>query len=99
MKRIQNGESWFALGLPRQVDFMEWECKIHIDGLELIVRQAFGVDSMQALLLGVEALRLSLKRSPYRLAGSAIPPFIPMVAFRSRWEEILVKSSKSEWSN
>ena len=56
-----------ALGMPRQVDFMEWECKIHIAGLEPIVHQAFGVDSMQALLLAVEALRQSLKRSPVRL--------------------------------
>jgi len=57
-----------ALGAPRQVDSMEWECKLHIDGLEPIMHQISGVDSMQALLLGVEALRLSLKRSPYRLA-------------------------------
>jgi hypothetical protein len=66
-----------ALGVPRQVDFMEWECKIHIDGLEPIAHQTFGVDSMQALLLGVEALRMSLKRSPYRLAWLGDSTFYP----------------------
>jgi hypothetical protein len=36
-----------------------------------------GVDSMQALLLGVEALRLSLKRSPRRLAWLGDSTFYP----------------------
>ena len=59
-----------SLGMPRQVSPLGWECDVYIDGLGVkpIVDYGYGVDSLMALLQGVEVLRLSLKRSPYRLS-------------------------------
>jgi len=59
-----------SLGVPRQVSPLEWQCDVHIDGLGVkpILNYGSGADSLDALLLAAEVLRLSLKRSPYRLA-------------------------------
>ena len=59
-----------SVGMPQQVGYLDWRCDIRIDGLspEPILDHASGVDSLQALLIGVEVLRLALKRSPRRLA-------------------------------
>jgi len=68
-----------SLGMPRQVSPLGWECDVYIDGLGVkpIVDYGSGVDSMQALLQAVEALRLSLKRSPHRLAWLGNSTFYP----------------------
>ena len=59
-----------SLDMPRQVGPVEWQCDIHIDGLGVkpVLDYGVGVDSLQALLMGVEILRLALKQSPHRLA-------------------------------
>ena len=66
-----------SLGLPRQVSPGEWQCRVGIDGLssEPIVKPVSGADSVQALLLAFQYLRLSLKDSKCRLAwpDNAIP--------------------------
>jgi hypothetical protein len=58
-----------SLGMPRRVSSEEWQCKVRIDGLdaEPISQWISSVDSLDALLLGVEFIRLSLKRSPRHL--------------------------------
>jgi len=59
-----------SLGLPKRVSSDEWQCGVRIDGLDArpISKQISGVDSLQALLLALQLLRLSLKHSPCRLA-------------------------------
>lgn len=59
-----------SLGLPRQVGSGEWQCRVGIDGLtsDPIVKPVSGTDSVQALLLAFQYLRLSLKDSKCRLA-------------------------------
>jgi hypothetical protein len=59
-----------SLGMPRRVGSDEWQCRVSIDGLKAkpIVEKVTGVDSLQALQLGLVVLRKSLRRSPFRLA-------------------------------
>jgi len=92
-----------SLGVPRQVSSEEWQCNVRIDGLaaEPILETASGVDSLQALLLGVEFLRASLRRSRRRLAwvgdtilcpSGGIPRQVPEdlgEAFDKRIEQLL----------
>jgi len=59
-----------SLGLPRRVRLGQWQCPVRIDGLnpKPISRLVSGVDSLQALLLAFQYLRLTLKDSHRRLA-------------------------------
>ena len=54
-----------SVGLPRRVSSDEWQCPVCIDGLEAkpILKNVSGVDSLQALLLAAEYLRMRLKQS------------------------------------
>jgi hypothetical protein len=54
-----------SLGLPRRVSSDEWQCPVCIDCLEAkpILKNVSGVDSLQALLLAAEYLRMRLKQS------------------------------------
>ena len=100
-----------SLGLPRQVHPLEWECRVHIDGLEPASERVGGVDSMQALLLAVETLRLSLKRSPYRLAwlgdstfypAGGIPRQVPAdlgEEFDERMEQLIERERQPFWES
>ncbi len=88
---------------------MEWQCNVHIDGLKPILEQVSGVDSMQALLLGVETLRLSLKQSGYRLAwlgdstfypAGGIPQQVPAdlgEEFDERMEQVIKREARPFW--
>ena len=66
-----------ALGMPRRIGRGWWQCDIHIDGGEAIPNQVEGVDSLDALLNGVNALRWSLMHSGRKLAwpDTGIPCF------------------------
>lgn len=100
-----------SLGLPRQVHPLEWECGVHIDGLEPTWERVGGVDSMQALPLAVETLRLSLKRSPYRLAwlgdstfypAGGIPRQVPAdlgEEFDERMEQLIERERQPYWES
>lgn len=59
-----------SLDMPRQIGPKDWQCDIHIDGLGVkpILDYGVGGDSLEALLMGVEILRLACKQSPNRLA-------------------------------
>lgn len=97
-----------AVGLPRQVAPFEWQCKVHIDGLnpEPVFEQVSGMDSLHALLLGVEFLRFSLKRSPRQLAwlgdsllltAGGIPRQVPAdfgEEFDKRVEQLLAREKR-----
>ena len=54
-----------SAGLPRRVSSEEWQCTACIDGLEAkpISKNVSGVDSLQALLLAAQYLRVQLKES------------------------------------
>ena len=56
-----------SLGMPRRVSSEEWQCNARISGLdpEPISEWISSVDSLEALLLGVEFIRLSLKQSQH----------------------------------
>ena len=96
-----------SLGFPRQVHPLEWECQVQIDGLEPILEWVGGVDSMQALLLAIENLRQSLKRSPYRLAwlgdstsAGGIPQQVPGdlgEEFDERMEQLIKREKQPYW--
>ena len=54
-----------SVGIPRQTDSDRWKCPISIEGLEPapIIDFVAGVDSLQALLIGVGCIRWHLMQS------------------------------------
>jgi hypothetical protein len=64
-----------SLGMPKKLRRDEWRCSILIEGVgdSPIVDSAPGVDSFQALLLGIECIRWHLKESRVRLAWLGDP--------------------------
>jgi Domain of unknown function (DUF6968) len=97
-----------SLGMPRRVDREEWQCPILIEGLEdyPIADSAPGVDSLAALLLGVECIRWHLKRSKRRFAwlgdtelmGSGIPRQVP-TGFGKQFDERIERAIEREARN
>jgi len=77
MQKTQKRRIVVALGRPQQIGRREWRCDIRIDGLEAILKQVVGVDSLDALLLGVQAIRWSLMHSGRKLAwpDTGVPCF------------------------
>ena len=69
------------LGRPRRSTRAPWECPYQIvGGGEKRVRQAFGEDALQSILLACAGLRQRLqllKASWLSTGGSGIPPFVP----------------------
>jgi hypothetical protein len=78
-----------SIGLPRPdrlSKHREWECPFLIEGIgEPRVETAYGVDSLQALILAITGLRVRLEqtgRNFYWLdpnIGADIPPYVPTV--------------------
>ena len=68
-----------SVGMPRQITPMTWRCDVSIDGLGQgpVVDFADSVDSLGAVLMGIEVLRFSLQRSPHRLEWFRDSPFYP----------------------
>jgi len=58
------------LGRPELVPGEEWQCevKLTLDGVET-VRRSHGEDAVQALILGLEILRLELNGKPVKWIG------------------------------
>ena len=53
-----------ALGRPRRVGTTEWVCRFQIRGLDdSSIKNAFGVDALQALLNAVEGSRVCLEKT------------------------------------
>ena len=98
-----------ALGMPRRISAREWRCDIHIDGAEAIPKQVAGVDSLDALMLGVQALRWSLMHSGRKLAwpdtgipcfSGEIPRQVPTVLgeeFDQRIEQLIDSEAPRLW--
>ena len=76
-----------SIARPRRVGREEWECPISIKGLNPspTTQSAHGVDSLQALLLGIRWAYLLLKQSGLEfawlgdseLSPTGIPQFVP----------------------
>lgn len=102
-----------SMSIPRKVSHLEWRCNVRIDGLsqEPFLDHASGVDSLQALLMGVEVLRQALKRSPHRLAwlGNSVrfpAGGIPRQVsgnlgdeFDERMEQLIKREEKPFWKS
>jgi hypothetical protein len=72
-----------ALGRPRRVGTTQWVCRFQIRGLDdSSIKNAFGVDALQALLNAVEGSRVCLEktRSNLRWIGgnTGIPRSVPI---------------------
>jgi hypothetical protein len=53
-----------SLGVPQQVTPEEWTCAFHIDGIPPDEdQQSHGVDGLQALVMAIEGIRVTLARS------------------------------------
>ncbi|GEM_PF-3511502 len=59
-----------SVGTPRRMRSGDWQCVVRIDGLgpHPIFEFGGGVDSLQALLVGIGVLRNALKQAPCCLA-------------------------------
>jgi len=59
-----------SFGVPRQVTSRGWRCDVRIEGLGRapVSRDVMGFDSLQALTLALQFVRMNLKDSPSRLA-------------------------------
>ncbi len=66
-----------SLGMPQITSRGDWVCDVHIDGAEVFPEQVRGVDSLDALMNGINALRWSLMHSGRTLAwpDTGIPCF------------------------
>jgi len=87
-----------GIARPQQVNDGEWSCAFRVDASPEGIRQAYGVDEFQALLVAIEGLHWALARSSRRLTwigepgDTGIPRFTPVsfgLAFRQRVERML----------
>jgi hypothetical protein len=88
------------LGMPRPSPKGDWECPYQIVGLGKSRSQvAYGLDGMQALLMAVEALRVTIEESGERLAWEGgengdhgLPRVVPAffgLAFAQRMSKLI----------
>ena len=82
-----------SIGAPRRHPRVDWECPFLIDGIgDSRVRKAGGVDALQALVMAIEGIRVTLEGTGrglvwlYPKVGPDIPRYIP-TAYGRRFEE------------
>jgi len=75
------------LGMPRKTTDKEWACPFQISGLRgQRIRHAYGIDAIQALLMAIEGIRVTLEESGEQFSwaggepGTGLTRLIP-VAF------------------
>jgi hypothetical protein len=98
-----------SIGRPRRRSKAEWECPFLVDGLEgSAVQTAGGVDSMQALQMAIEGVRVNLERSGHRFVwleretGSEIPRYVPTQygpRFEARLNRMIEYQAKRFWES
>jgi len=96
-----------SIGAPRRHPQVDWECPFLIDGIgDSRVQKAGGVDALQALLMAIEGVRVTLERTGRRLVwldpevGPDIPRYIPTVYgrhFEHRINLVIEREMKRAW--
>jgi hypothetical protein len=97
-----------AIGRPRRHPEGDWECPFMIEGLneQGYYHTAGGVDALQALLMAVEGVRVSLERTGRRFfwldreAGPDIPRYLPTQygpRFEARLNRMIEQQAKRFW--
>jgi hypothetical protein len=97
-----------SIGAPRRHPKGDWECPYRIEGLgESKVSASGGVDSLQALILAIEGIRVTLERTGDRFVwldeafGAGIPSYIPThygPRFESRISQVLEREAQRYWT-
>lgn len=97
-----------SIGAPRPHPKGDWVCPFLIEGREESqVEGSFGVDALQALLLAVEGIRVTLDRTGSRFewldpSGAWIPRLVPTgqgKRFENRVNEFIERETAAMWDS